>query len=194
MDPVAAHVPVHLPHLAPCPYLPLPPQPLSAHCIAVLHHDRGPDFYVTAMQYGQSLWLQGYPARAVLVLNRALGCDLNGSEPVLARWPLPYQAMAWLLKHHLPGQFIGNPRVHWQHLATRMVEPRKEIRTWRAWACWRMACVLFPGMPGDERQIVREAVVEPGQVEISWNLERFGHPGEVALWQEALRFCEDGSA
>jgi len=57
--------PVHLPHLALCPFLPVPPKPLTAHCLAVLHHDRGPAFYFASLQYAQSLWLQGFPARAV---------------------------------------------------------------------------------------------------------------------------------
>ena len=181
--------PVHLPQLAPCPYLPVPPRQLSAHCLVELHHDRGPDFYHTALLYAQSLWLQGFPARALLLLNRALGCELTASEPVLARWPLPYQAMAWLLRNHTPGQFIGNPRRHWQHLATRMAGPRRELRTWRAWACWRMACLALPDMPADEDQIARDSIVEPSEIQIAAELDRLGHHEEVVLWQAALADC-----
>ncbi len=148
--------------------------------------DRGPAFYRMALHYAQSLWRQGFPARAILLLNRALGAELDGSEAVLRQWPLPYPAMAWLLRNHLPEQFIGNPRRHWQHLATRMSGPRAELRTWRAWACWRMACLALPDLPADEKQLAGEDVREPGEEEIAGHLERLGHPDEVALWREVL--------
>lgn len=186
----AAASPVHLPHLNPCPFLPAPPGPLTADCLAGIGGERGAEFYLTALLYSQSLWLQGHPARAVLLLNRAMGAALTGTEVVVARWPLPYKAAAWILRNRLTDQFIGNPRRHWQHLATRMVEPRRELRTWRAWACWRMACLLFPEMPGDEIQIARENVREPGEDDIAANLTRLGHRGEVILWREALDFCQ----
>lgn len=157
--------------------------------MAALLHDRGPAFYHTALTYGHSLWLQGFPARALLLLNRALGCELTGSEPVLAAWPLPYKAAAWMLRGHHPDHFIGNPRRHWQHLATRMVEPRRELRTWRAWACWRIACILLPDMPADELQIAREAVREPAEEEIAAQLGRLGHTGEAVLWRAAVEYC-----
>jgi hypothetical protein len=185
----APPAPAHLPHLSACPLLPVPQEPLTAACMAPLADERGAAFYHVALLYGQSLWLQGVPARAILLLNRAMGCDLNGSEPVLARWPLPYKAAAWMLRNHLPEHFIGNPRRHWQHLATRMVEPRRELRTWRAWACWRMACLLLPAMQGDELQIAREGVREPSEEEIAGHLERLGLPAELQIWRDALQYC-----
>ena len=177
---------IHLPGLEPCPYLPRQDEPLSAAFVAVLGEDRGPDFYLAALHYAQSLWRQGFPARSILLLNRALGAELDGSEPVLPQWPLPYLAIGWLLDHHLPEHFMGNPRRHWQHLATRMSGPRAELRTWRAWACWRMACVTLPDWPADEKQLAEEGVREPGEEEIAGHLERLGHPGEVGLWREVL--------
>ena len=30
-------------------------------------------------------------------VDRALGADLSGNEPVLRAWPLPYAAMAWMV-------------------------------------------------------------------------------------------------
>ncbi len=182
-------VPAHPPDVPPCPLLPVPSGPLTAECIASLASERGGVFYHTALLYGQSLWLQGFPARAILLLNRAMGCDLTGCEALLQEWPLPYKAAAWIIRNCQPDQFIGNPRRHWQHLATRMVEPRKELRTWRAWACWRMACLLLPDMPGDELQIAREGVREPLEEEIATHLDRLGLPGETALWRDALRYC-----
>ena len=176
----------HLPGLEPCPFLPRQEIALPAAGVAVLGADRGPVFYLAALHYGQSLWCQGFPARAILLCNRALGADLDGSEPVLRQWPLPYLAIGWLLQHHLPEHFIGNPRRHWQHLATRMSGPRAELRTWRAWACWRMACVALPHLPADEKQLAMEPVREPGEEEIASHLERLGHPGEPGLWREGL--------
>jgi len=152
----------------------------------VLGEDRGAGFYLAALHYAQSLWLQGFPARAILLCNRALGAELNSSEPILRQWPLPYLAVGWLLRNHLPDHFMGNPRRHWQHLATRMSGPRSEVRTWRAWACWRLACAAMPHLPPDEKQLALEAVREPGEEEIAGHLERLGHPGEVGLWRQVL--------
>lgn len=177
---------LHLPGLEPCPFLPCQEEPLTAASLAVLGEDRGPEFYLAALHYAQSLWRQGFPARSILLCNRALGAELDGSEPVLRQWPLPYMAIGWLLRHHRPEHFIGNPRRHWQHLATRMSGPRAELRMWRAWACWRMGCVALPHFPADEKQLAEEPVREPGEEEIASHLERLGHPGEVGLWREVL--------
>jgi hypothetical protein len=170
----------------PCPYLPVPERVLTAACLEKHGPARGPYFYLTALLYAQSLWLQGLPARALLLLNRALGCDLTGTEPVLAQWPLPYRAVVWILHHHRPDQFLGNPRRHWQHLATRMSGPRSELRTWRAWACWRLACLALPDLPADDEQIAREGVREPAEEEIAAHLERAGLPWELLEWRAAL--------
>ena len=192
MESAIAHRPVHKADIAPCPFLPVPEVPLNAECMSdhTHAHDRGAEFYQNALLYSQSLWLQGFPARAVLLLNRALGAEFSGSEPVLTHWPLPYKAAAWILRHHRSDHFIGNPRRHWQHLATRMVEPRKELRTWRAWACWRIACIVLPDMQGDKDQIAREAIREPDEQQIAVNLENLGLLGELAVWLGALDFCQ----
>ena len=176
----------HLPELAPCPWLPPQEEPLSAAWMARLGEERGPEFYMAALQYAQSLWRQGFPARAILLLNRALGCGLDGTESVLRQWPLPYPAMAWLLLQRREGQFLGNPRRHWQHLATRVSGPRAALRCWRAWACWRIACVALPDLVADEGQLSNEGVREPGEEEIADQLGRLGHPGEVGGWRDVL--------
>jgi len=169
----------------PCPCLPVPEHVLSSACLEKHGPGRGPDFYLTTLHYAQSLWLQGLPARALLLLNRAFGCDLTGTEPVLTQWPLPYRAVVWIMQHHRPDQFLGNPRRHWQHLATRMSGPRGESRTWRAWACWHLACLALPDLPADEEQIAHEGVREPEEAEIATHLTRLGLPGEAALWLAA---------
>jgi hypothetical protein len=158
--------------------------PLTAACLREFGRtDRGPAFYEMTLRYGQSQWLQGFPAQALLQVNRALGAAIAPGDPVLAQWPLPYAAAAWLLENHREGQFIGNPRRHYQHLATRMVEPRKALRTWRAWACWHIARCLLPAFPADEMQLETEGIIEPTSSHIYQHLDTLGHPGEAALWQ-----------
>ena len=144
--------------------------------------DRGADFYFTALNYGHYLWHRGLAARAILCLDRALLADLRGDEAVLAAWPLPYAAIVWLLQKTPPDVFIGNPRVHFQHLADRMNEPRREQRRWRTWACWALACAALPHLPGDPAHIVAEPSIEM----IAEKLRAHGLPGEVGQWQKIL--------
>ncbi len=153
--------------------------------------NRGPEFYLACLSYAQSLWQEGLPGQSLLQCNRALSCVLAEEEPVLRPWPPPYQAIAWTLRQRPEGQFIGNPRRHWQHLATRMVEPHKELRVWRAWACWYLAKTLLPEVefPADLKQIREERVVEPVFEQI---FERLGHLApeyDVLAWQNALHWA-----
>ena len=177
--------PRHLAGTLVCPFLPLPEQALDSSHTRRLGRDRGEAFYLAALEYSHSLWLQGYPARSLLLINRALGADLSGHETALDTWPLPYKAAAWVMTHRSEDQFVGNPRRHYQHLATRMVEPRKQQRSWRAWACWFMACRIFPDYPADEKQISDEGVIEPNKSTILGELNRYGIPGEAELWLQA---------
>ncbi|MCB1087646.1 MAG: hypothetical protein KDM63_11420 [Verrucomicrobiae bacterium] len=156
--------------------------------------DRGADFYEQALKCAQSLWLQGFPAQSLLQINRALGADLKNGERVLETWPLPYRAAVWVMREREADQFIGNPRRHYQHLATRMVEPRKDQRAWRAWACWHLACRIFPDYPADEKQIAEEGIVEPSREAIIEGLRTHGLPGEVSLWEEAEVLAFPGKA
>ncbi len=177
----------HEPDLATCPYLPVPPHPLRADVMRRLGKCRDSNFYETALLYAHSLWLQGFPARAILLLNRALGSQLNNGDPILKLWPLPYKAMAWILTNHRTDQFIGNPRRHWQHLATRMSGgPLRELRIWRAWACWYLACLAMPEMPPDMEQIRTEGVVEPTAEKIVEHLSKLGMDGEVSIWRDSI--------
>ena len=139
-------------------------------------------FYLTALTYGQYLWQRRLAARAILCLDRALGTDLRGDEPVLREWPLPYAAMGWFLRHVPPDIFAGNPRVHFQHLAGRMNEPRREQRRWRAWACWALTRAVRPELPGDPKHRVDEPSVEL----IALRLDAHGLPGEAELWRRVL--------
>jgi hypothetical protein len=96
--------------------------------------------------------------------------------------PLPYAAIAWFLTHTPPEVFIGNPRVHFQHYADRMNEPRCEQRRWRAWACWALTRRLRPEWPADPRH----DVVEPSEDAIAAALAIHGLTGETELWQRVL--------
>ncbi len=169
-----------LPH---CPHLPRPRPGLDWRSLnAFGEGDRGARFYDACLEYGHALWQRRYAARAILCLDRAMGADLKGDEPILAQWPMPYAAMTWFMRHTPGDVFIGNPRIHFQHYADRMNEPRKEQRRWRAWACWALARRVLPALPGD----VRHNVVEPTEARIEEHLHRHGLPGEGALWAAEL--------
>ncbi len=177
----------------PHPLLPDIDRVYKAEEINAFGKDRGPAFYETCHLYAQSLWRIGFPAKCILLLNRALSAPLPMGEPVLQRLPLPYQAMAWLLIHRQADQFIGNPRRHWQHLATRMVEPDKDLRTWRAWACWYLSTKILPeaDFPPDMEQLREEGVVEPTYGDILAHLTRLSPADDAARWQAALDWTHE---
>ncbi|WP_224772437.1 hypothetical protein [Pelagicoccus enzymogenes] len=170
----------------PIPSIPSLPAPEAGMNWRSLNRFRGDErsaaFYLTCLKYAQHLWLQRLPARAILCLDRAWGADLKGSEPILADWPLPYEALVFLLQHAPEGAFLGNPRVHFQHYADRLGEPRREQRKWRSWACWALTRAARPELPGDSKH----SVEEPNIRRIDQELRLHGHPGEVDLWRAAF--------
>lgn len=167
-----------------CPHLPAAPARLDwKHLHAFRAAQRGPEFYFACLEYAQSLWQRRLAARALLSLDRALGADVTGAEPVVRSWPLPYRAMAWIIGNTPADVFIGNPRVHFQHYADRMNEPRRAQRQARAWACWALTRVVRPELPGDPRHRVHE----PATAEIAAMLDAHGIPGERHLWEDVLR-------
>jgi len=171
----------------PCPHLPSPRPGLDWRALhAHRERARGGEFYLACLEYGQALWLRGFAARALLCLDRAFGAELLGDEAELPAHPLPYAAMAWLMAHTPREVFIGNPRVHFQHYADRMNEPRRDQRRWRAWACWALARKVRPDLPADPRH----QVVEPTFEEIAAALDRHGLPGEANLWRAELERAE----
>lgn len=179
--------PRHQPRMSlsfpPCPFLPAPRAGLDwrkLHAFRDAH--RGGEFYLACLEYGQALWQRRLAARAMLCVDRALGADLRGDEAPLLEWPLPYAAMAWLIAQTPPDVFMGNPRVHFQHYAGRMNEPRREQRRWRAWACWALARAVRPDLPGDPRH----EIVEPTRDEIAEKLTVHGIFGEAGLWRRVI--------
>lgn len=170
-----------------CPHLPLPRAGLDWRTLH-MHRgaDRGEAFYFACLEYGHALWRRGFAARALLCLDRAMGADLRGDEGVLSEWPMPYAAMGWLIGHTPAGVFVGNPRVHFQHYADRMNEPRREQRRWRAWACWAIARAVRPELPGDPKH----RVVEPTREQIEAGLHAHGFSNEAHTWREELTELE----
>ena len=149
-------------------------------------------FYFTALNYAQTLWLQGFPAKALLLVNRSFSCCLTSVSLLpSARGVAPYHAKAWIIQHRPADGFIGNPRRHYQHLATRMVEPHKTLRTWRAWACWYLAKELLPEthFPGDAKQVRDEGVVKPTRAVIAEQLAKHSPGDDLAAWEDALALC-----
>jgi hypothetical protein len=168
--------------LPPCPYLPPAPGTMDAGALTAHGDERDAAFYLTALTYGQYLWRQGLAARAILKLNRGFGADLRNDDPVLREWPLPYLALGWVLRHAPPDVFLGNPRVHFQHLADRMNEPRRDQRRWRAWACWALTCRVRPEFPADPNH----EVDEPNLDLVATKLDAHGLTGEADVWRAAL--------
>jgi hypothetical protein len=146
---------------------------------------RGREFYLDALRYAQSQWISGKPAQAVLQLDKAWMADIPAADPVLVSDPPPYRAMVWILRAAADGScgYLGNPVRHFQHLASRMSGPRREIRAWRAWLCLQLAERVLPatGFPRDGRQIAREGLWIPGFERSLHAVDEAGWPGESRL-------------
>lgn len=165
----------------PCPYLPSCGRTLSWRDLAVWREERGPELYLTCLEYGQQLWLDGLPARALLAVDRALYCDVAPEDDAVVAYPLPYRAIGWMVAQPAEG-FTGNARVHYQHLADRVRGERAELKRWRAWAAWAIVRKVRPDLPGDPRH----AVVEPSMGAIADGLTSHGIKGEAGEWRRAL--------
>ncbi len=179
----------------PCPFLPLPERAFTHEDIHELGADRSARFHQTALGYAQTMWLNAYPAKALLLISRALACRLEDVS-LLAEKAMPYHAMGWIVQNRPADRFIGNPRLHYQHLASRMVDPHRELRRWRAWACWYLTKQLLPEdeFPADARQIRAESTVEPRRADIVEKLEELSPRDDLAAWESALEWVEALSA
>lgn len=173
-----------------CPFLPEIDRVYTAVDLADLGEERSEPFYETALRLAQSYWRTGFPAKALLMCNRAFSARLSPGASVLKTKPWPYRAVAWILVNRMNDRFIGNPRRHFQHLATRMVEPQKELRVWRAWACWYLAKELLDekDFPPDAKQIVEEDVIEPTRLEIGAQLDLVSNFGDRIEWEGAVKW------
>jgi hypothetical protein len=166
----------------PCPHLPNLNVTLDYEHLRQCGRNRGADFYLRCLEYAQYLWINDTPARSLLAIDRALFADINGDEDQLAQWPLPYAGVAWILQHAPDQAFIGNPRIHFQHLADRIRDPRRPVKSWRAWACWHIVRKCQPELEGDPRHDVEP----PSEGSVADALSRHGIPGETDLWMSVL--------
>lgn len=166
-----------------CPHLPEADLALTHRCLTELNAKTQPtQFYVTALRYGHTLWHKGHAGRAILAITRALYADVPANDPILKDWPLPYAALAWIIKTHSSDDFPGNPRISFQHQATRLKGERQDLRRARAWAAWALIRKARPSLPADEEQQIEEPSIEG----ISQQLETSGHADEATLWHEVL--------
>lgn len=152
---------------------------------------RNGEFYVAALSYAQSLWLHGRPAQAILQLNKAWTADLTGDETELLKYPPPYRALVWLA-HHAKGEdqgFMGNPVRHFQHLASRVNGPLRELRSWRAWACfWLMSAELEGlGYDRDGSQLAEDGLWIPSRERVRNEIYKRGWKGEEAALSAVFR-------
>ena len=173
---------------SPCPYLPEPEAVMSHRCLSEAQKDT-PDFYFKALQYGHYLWLEGCAGRAILAVTRGLYADLAEDAPVLEEWPLPYRGLKWIVAHHVSDDFPGNPRISFQHQATRLRGARQDLRRARAWAVWALIRRARPGLPPD----ARDPVEEPGEAQIETMLRTVGQPNEFKIWRAAMEASDAGS-
>ena len=87
-----------------------------------------------------------------------------------------------IIANHNSDHFPGNPRISFQHQATRLRGDRQALRRARSWAVWALIREAKPTLPGDATQDIEEPTLENIEAE----LQAIGHPNEVALWQAAL--------
>ena len=164
-----------------CPHLPPAPAVMTWRELRRHGDGRGAEFYLSALTYGQHLWQRGLAARALLAVDRALLADLAPGDPILGAWPPPYRALRWIMTNSTAEALVGNPRVHYQHLAGRIQGPRTAQRRARAWAAWQLARLANSAWPSDPQH----AIQEPSFAEIADGLACHGLPGEVDVWRNA---------
>jgi hypothetical protein len=171
-----------------CPLLPEVTHP-HGHMITRVHApEKGERFYLAALCYAQSLWREGKPAQAILQLNKAFMADLRGDEQVLVDHPPPYRVLRWFIENRPADRFFGNPVRHFQHLATRVSGERKEIRAWRAWACFHLSRGILPAdeFPPDEEQVKVEGIIFPEWSDVLAAILPLGWRGEVDQLKKAM--------
>jgi hypothetical protein len=167
-----------------CPFLPPAAEIMRPSDTRAQREGDDPDaYYLATLECAQSLWLQGKPAQALLQLNHALGVAIPPDSEALIQWPLPYQAKVWIFTRRHEEGFMGNPVRHYQHLASRMSGPNKQLRSWRAWACFHLAENVLPSdeFPRDERQIEREGLEIPCWEKVLTELGNHSGPMEVQI-------------
>lgn len=165
-----------------CPHLPKPEVQMSYVCLTELRGAEVAAFYFKALQYGHYLWQKKHAGRAILAITRALYADIKDDDSILKEWPLPYAALKWIVRMHSSDDFPGNPRISFQHQATRLRGERRSIRRARAWAVWAIIRSARPSLEAD----ISQDIVEPSYAEIRDQLLNYGLKGEAALWESLV--------
>ena len=142
------------------PFLPKPESSMDYRDLRQYRQNQGAAFFETAMKYANFLWYNGLPARAILAMDRALFTNLKELDKKWQSLELPYSALIWFLKNPQKDKFLGNPRVHYQHLADRVRGERKEIKQWRTWACWYLTCKAIPELEPDVSHVFIEPTLD----------------------------------
>lgn len=155
---------------------------MTHRCLTELRGGDVESFYFTALKYGHYLWLNGHAGRAILAITRALYADLDESAGMLKKWPLPYAALKWIVSNHDSDDFPGNPRISFQHQATRLRGERQDLRRARAWAVWALISTARPDLPNDNTQAVNLPTLDT----IKNRLQIHGHPNEADVWKNAF--------
>lgn len=163
-----------------CPNLPAPADRMSYLNLRRIDRTQAPEaFYLEALRYGNYLWQHQHAGRAILAITRALYTKLPDSAPVLEQWPRPYAAIQWIVQNHSSDDFPGNPRVSFQHQATRIQGPSADTQKARAWAVWAIICKARPTLKPDNI----EPIQEPSIDEIYKRLASTTTPAEADLWR-----------
>ncbi len=157
-----------------CEVLPEPHESIVHGALLKFGLLRNEAFYMAALQLAHRLVRESKAGRALLLLDRAMSVTL--SDP-LKPWPVPYAVVAWILNAATARELGGNPRIHYEHLATRV--RGSKLRQWRAWACWAIACKLRPEYPGGP---VSESPL-PTPEQIACGLKETAGAVEFRLWQ-----------
>lgn len=155
---------------------------MSHRCLTELKDAERDVFYLTALKYGHYLWLHGHSGRSILAITRALYADVSKDADILKQWPLPYSALKWIVANHQTDDFPGNPRISFQHQATRLRGDRQALRRARAWAVWALIRKAKPNLSGDSAQ----GIEEPSLKYIEATLNSIGYPNETTIWKTAL--------
>lgn len=155
---------------------------MSHRCLTELRGREAETFYLTALKYGHYLWLKGHSGRAILAITRALYADIDEKAEILMRWPLPYAALKWIVANNHSDDFPGNPRISFQHQATRLGGDRQALRRARAWAVWALISDTRPSLAIDTAQVVKFPSLET----IEAGLHAHCLPGEVDIWKSAF--------
>lgn len=165
-----------------CPYLPTPEDRMTHQCLTDLRSGPADVFYFKALQYANYLWQHGHSGRAILALTRGLYTGLAADADILKKWPRPYAGLKWIVVTHDNDDFPGNPRISFQHQATRLQGQHRDLRRARAWAAWALVCAARPNLLADTKQ----KNSEPSLTQIEDDLVRQAGPEEALVWKNVL--------